>query len=136
MENQENKQKSRFSDGSRISTGGMYSEKVASANAARPAPALKKPVRPQAAPAAVKKPENTYKPAAKGKSRSNKARKKRRKINIKSLLIAILALIVTAALAGGVFWAVHAYKNRTIHMLPEIRDIETEGEFTAEGVGE
>lgn len=126
MENQQ--KKSRFSDGSRISTGGMYSEKLASAGTVRrSAPALKKPAQ-QAAPAAAKKP-------AKRKHRANKARKARRKVNIKRILIASLAVLAAAAIAGGVIWAVHSYKNRTIHMLPEIRDIEAEGEFAAE-VGE
>jgi len=135
MENQQKNQKSRFSDGSRMASGGMYSEKVAPEGAAQKPAVKKKPVQPKAAPADVKKPEAAHKPRAKGKARTNKARKARRKVNIKKLLIAILAVIITAAVAGGVFWAVHAYKNRTVHMLPEITDIETEGEFAAEEVG-
>lgn len=86
------------------------------------------------------------KPAPKPKKQSMAEKTKRRakkKGRGKKIAVAVLAVLLTALIAGGVIWIVRANANKTVHMLPEIYDIETpevlpaesQGSFIAEGAG-
>ena len=127
MENRD-KNRSRFHDGKKTSAGsGMYSEKVANPGASvRPAGVRIKESARKA------KPEAEKQAALHPKKKKREKNAVRRKISGRTIAIIVIAAIVVLAVAGGIAWIVIANANRTVHQLPEIRDIEREGDFSAE----